>query len=86
MILRRCARGLLAAPIAVLALAGGTGVAHAQPDTAPLPAPPIEQLLTETLSTQSPSLFSNPADRGRPSEANWDGTGMYCQNLYVKCR
>jgi hypothetical protein len=85
MLLRTVAGGLLAGSIGLLSLAAGTGIAQAQPDTAPPPAPPIEQLLTQTLFTQSPSLFSNPADRGRPTEANWDGVGMYCQNLYVKC-
>lgn len=86
MTFRTWARGLLAGSIGLVAFAGATGTAQAQPDPAPPPAPPIEQLLTQTLFTQSPSLFSNPADRGRPSEANWDGVGMYCQNLYIKCR
>ena len=81
-----CARGLLVGAVGALAFVGGTGMAHADPDTAPPPAPTIDQILTETLLTQTPSLFANPADRGRPSEANWDGVGMYCQNLYVKCR
>lgn len=88
MIFRMGSRGLLVAAIGLVAFAASAGIAKAEPepDIAPPPAPPIEQLLTQTLLTQSPSLFSNPADRGRPSEANWGGVGMYCQNLYVKCR
>ncbi|MCV7101771.1 hypothetical protein [Mycobacterium palustre] len=85
MIVRMAAGGLLAGSMGLLALAAGTGTAQAQPDTAAPPAPPIEELLTESLVTQTPSLFTIPADRGRPSEVNWDGVGMYCQNLYIKC-
>lgn len=81
-----CARGLLAGGIGIAALTGAAGTAHADPDSAPPPAPTIDQILTQTLLTQSPSLFANPADRGRPSEPNWDDVGMYCENLYVKCR
>lgn len=81
-----CACGLLIGAITATALAASTAIAHAEPDIAPPPAPTIDQILTQTLLTQSPSLFANPADRGRPSEVNSDDVGMYCQNLYVKCR
>jgi hypothetical protein len=73
-------RGLIAGAMSVMALAAGSGVAHA--DTDPFtPATPgiIDQILTET-----PALFVNPTDEGGPS-SNWDGVGMYCQNLFVRC-
>jgi hypothetical protein len=82
--IRAGARGLLVISIGISALVGGTGVAHADPDGAPPPAPTIDQLLLDT--PENPSVFANPADRGRPVVPNWDGFGMYCQNLYVKCR
>jgi hypothetical protein len=84
--LHTCARGLLAGGLlagamSVMALAGGTGVAHAEPDPVPAPAPGIiDQLLTQT-----PVLFVEPADEGGPS-TDWDGVGMYCENLFVRCR
>jgi hypothetical protein len=78
--LHTCARGLLAGALSVMALAGGTGVAHAQPDPIPPPAPGIiDQLLTET-----PDLFVDPRDEGGPT-TDWGGVGMYCQNLFVRC-
>jgi hypothetical protein len=78
--LHLCARASMAAGLSVMALAGGTGVARA--DSNPIvPAPGIiDQILTET-----PALFVNPSDEGGPS-TNWDGVGMYCQNLFVHCR
>jgi hypothetical protein len=75
-----CARGLLVGAISVIALVGGTGVARADSDVFGSPVPGIiDQLLTQT-----PALFVNPADEGGPS-VNWGGTGMYCQNLSVRC-
>ena len=77
---RMCARGLLGGAISVMALVGGTGVAAAQPDPIPPPAPGIiDQLLTET-----PDLFVDPRDEGGPS-TDWGGTGMYCENPFVRC-
>ncbi len=73
-------RGLLAGVMSVMGVAAGTGVAHADSDPFGQPAPGIiDQILTET-----PALFVNPADEGGPS-SNWDGVGMYCQNLFVRC-
>jgi hypothetical protein len=75
------APGLLAGGMTVIALTGGTGIAHADPDPFTPPAPGIiDQLLTET-----PDLFVDPRDEGGPS-ANWGGVGMYCENMYVRCR
>jgi hypothetical protein len=71
---------LLAGAISVVALAGGTGAAYADPSTPPMP-PTLSQLET----ADAPSLFTNPADRSRPLQKNWDGFGMYCQNLFVRC-
>jgi hypothetical protein len=73
------ARGLLAGGISVMALAGGTGVAHADPDPAP-PPPIIDQLLTST-----PILSGDPRDDGGPT-SDWGGVGMYCENQFVRCR
>ena len=69
------------APMSFMALAGGTGVAHAQPDPIPAPAPGIiDQLLTQT-----PVLLVDPADEGGLS-TDWDGVEMYCENLFARCR
>jgi hypothetical protein len=79
---RSYARGLVAGAISVAALGFGGGVAQAAPDpTAPPQPPTLNQL--ETID--APSIYTNPADRGRPLEKNWDGFGMYCQNLFVRC-
>ena len=79
--LHTCARGLLAAAMSVMALAGGTGVARADSDPF-VPAGPgiIDQLLTQT-----PALSVNPNNEGG-SSLPWGGVGMYCQNLNVRCR
>jgi hypothetical protein len=76
------ARGLFAATVSLLALAGCTGVARAEPE--PNPPPPLPPSLDES-TIDNPSIFTNPADRGRPPQ-NWGGTGMYCQNLWVDCQ
>jgi hypothetical protein len=91
-----CARALLAGGISVMALAGGIGVASAQPaDPDPLPAPPIiDQLITST-----PALWAPPGFQGGPGLAvgrggagtsrtstDWGGVGMYCENPSVRCR
>ncbi len=78
--LRRCARGLLAGGIIVTALAGGAGIASADPQPSPTPAPGrINNLLP-----QNPVLFPNPNVEGGQG-GNWSGKGMYCQNLGVRC-
>ena len=79
--LHRCALILLAAGIGVLVLAGGTGVARAQPDPSPPPVPSI----IDQLVTLTPALSVDPNDEGGPS-TQWDGVGMFCQNLWVRCR
>src|SRR5262245_11921879 len=78
---RRFALRLLVGGISVLALAGGTGVAQAQPDPTPPPVPSIiDQLVTST-----PALSVSPSDDGSAS-TKWGGVGMFCQNLFVRCR
>jgi hypothetical protein len=79
--LHTCTRGLLAGAISVMALAGGTGVAHAQPDPIQPPVPGI----TDLLITSTPSLWVDPRDEGGPS-TNWGGVGMFCENQFVRCR
>lgn len=77
---RMLALGFLAAGMTATTFAGGTGTAHADDLVTP-PAPGlIDQLLTET-----PDLFVDPRDEGGPS-ANSNRAGMYCENLYVRCR
>ena len=79
--LHTCARGLLAGAISVVALAGGTGVAHADSDPFLPPGPGI----IDQLLTSSPALLVDPRDEGGPS-TNWGGVGMYCENQFVRCR
>ena len=79
--LHTCARGLLAGAISVMALAGGTGVAHADTDPFGTPTPGI----VDQILTQTPALSVNPNNEGGPS-VGWGGVGMYCQNLKVRCR
>lgn len=75
-----CARGLLVVAMSLPALAAGTGVAHADdPFTSPTPGL-IDQILTET-----PDLFVDPRDEGGPGTTS-DRVGMYCENLFVRCR
>lgn len=60
--LRAYALGLLAGVLSGIAVAGGAGIARADPATDPGPAPGIiNQLLTET-----PDLFVDPRDEGGP--------------------
>jgi hypothetical protein len=74
-------RVLVAGAMAVTALAAGTGVANAEPDPFSPPAPGIVDLIV----ADTPVLSTDPADEGGLSLA-WGGTGMYCQNLFVRCR
>jgi len=73
------ALGILGAAISAMALTGGTGVARADPDPFEPVEPFIDQILTET-----PDVFVDPGDAGGRS-LDWGGTGMYCQNLFVRC-
>jgi hypothetical protein len=79
--LKRCALSLLAGGIGVVALAGGTGVARAQPAPSPPPVPSI----IDQLVTLTPALSVDPSDEGGPS-TQWGGVGMFCENLFVQCR
>ena len=80
MALHTCSRGLLAGAATVIALAGGTGVAHAAPD----PAPPPQPSITDEFS-QYPTTWVNPSNEGQPTTDS-GGTGMVCQNLLVRCQ
>lgn len=79
---RSYARGLVVGAISVVALGCGTGLAQAVPDP---PTPPQPPTLNQLETIDAPSIYTNPADRGRPLEKNWDGFGMYCQNIFVRC-
>ncbi|OBF53620.1 hypothetical protein A5787_05760 [Mycobacterium sp. 852002-50816_SCH5313054-b] len=74
-------RVLVAVAMSAMALAASSAVANADPDPFSPPSPGVVDLIT----TESPGLLVDPSDEGGPSMA-WGGTGMYCQNLYVKCR
>jgi hypothetical protein len=77
--LRVCTLGLLAGVLSGIAVAGGAGIARADPDPAPAPGI-IDQILIET-----PDLFVDPRDEGGPG-SNSDAVGMYCENQFVRCR
>jgi hypothetical protein len=77
--LHGCTRGLLAGAISLMVLAGATGVAQADPDPTPPPVPDID-----TSLPLPPQLFKNPANQRIPPK-NWDGAGMYCENIQVTC-
>jgi hypothetical protein len=69
------------AAIGVMALAGGTGVARAQPEPNPPRVPPIiDQLITSTAI-----LWVDPRDKGG-HQPGWGRVGMYCENLFTRCR
>lgn len=73
------ARGLLAGAVIVMALTGGTGVAHA--DSSDPSGPGIlNQLITST-----PALSPDPADEAGPSVSS-NAVGMYCENRFAHCR
>jgi len=78
-------RGLLAGAMIVLALAAGTGVARAQPEPVEPPGPEVNEPLPDLPLPDLPTVFANPANQQIPP-LNWDGVGMYCQNLQVTCR
>jgi hypothetical protein len=78
----RFARRLLAGAISTIAIAGATGVANADPDPSPAPGP---ARINNLLPPQNPILFPNPDVEGGQGP-NWSGTGMYCQNLGVRCQ
>jgi hypothetical protein len=80
---RSYARGLVVGAFSLLAFVSGTATAHADPAGA-TPIPVIPEL-GQFDTVDAPSLFTNPADRGRPLQKNYDGFGMYCQNLFVRC-
>ncbi len=77
----RLAPILVAGGMSVMALAGGAGVAHAQPD----PVEPAVPGIIDQILTQTPILFVDPSDEGGPAN-NGDGVGMYCENLFAHCR
>ncbi len=79
--LRTFAWGLLAAPMCFTVLAGGTGVAHADSD----PLVPAGPGIVDLIVADTPALLVDPRDEGGPA-ADWGGAGMYCENMFVRCR
>lgn len=80
MMRRRYAGLLLAGSMAVAALTGGTGTALASPDPGQQPdIPSIDEWVV-----QYPTTLTNPGDESGFS-SDWDGVGMYCQNLHANC-
>jgi hypothetical protein len=65
--------------MSVMALVGATGVAQADEDSSPPSVPDTDQPVPEL-----PLLFANLSNQHIPP-LNWDGAGMYCQNLQVTC-
>jgi hypothetical protein len=80
--MNRCARGLAAAGISVIALGGAVGIARAQPEPSP---PPVPSILDQLVGPLNQSLWINPNDEGGPT-TGWGGTGMFCENQWVRCR
>lgn len=78
----RFARALLAAGMSVMALAGATGIARAQPEPAPPPVPPIIYIFL--IGAPAPWTGAGSHDELAPS-TDWGGVGMYCENLFVRC-
>jgi len=79
MTLRMCLRRLLAGAMTVMALAGGTGIAHAEPNPSPPPPlPPFDQF------APIPRTFPNPNNQGQPTTDSGE-VGMICENLLVAC-
>jgi hypothetical protein len=78
---QRWALGLLAGALGALAMTGGTGLAHAQPDS----SPPIVPSIIDQLLTSTPALSIDPSNEGGPL-SQLGGVGMVCQNLTVRCR
>ncbi|OBI23137.1 hypothetical protein A5712_11660 [Mycobacterium sp. E2327] len=72
---------LLAVGMPATTLAGGVGIARADPVDPFTPGPGvIDRIITET-----PDLYASPRDEVGPSTRS-DRIGMVCQNLYARCR
>lgn len=82
MMVRRCARLLVAGSMMLAALTGGTGVALASPDAGQQPdIPGIDEWLV-----QFPATMTNPIDDDESeSMSDWTSVGMYCENLGAHC-
>lgn len=72
---RSYARGVVAAAVGIAILGCGTGAAHADPGDDP-GTPMVPPTLNEWLKVEGPSIFTNPANRGRPVERT--GTASEC--------
>ena len=79
--LHRHSLRLFAGGMGLLSIMGATGLARAQPEPSPPPVPSIIDLLLTT----TPALSVVPGEEGDQSTP-WGGVGMFCQNLFVRCR
>lgn len=80
--LHRPALRLLAGGIGLLAIMAATAApARAQPD----PSPPWVPSIIDQLVTSTPALSVDPGDESDQSTP-WGGVGMFCENLFVRCR
>jgi hypothetical protein len=77
--LHEFARGLLAGALVLIAFAGGTGAARADPQFDPT------QPIIDPLPSHIPGLTADPSDMGGAVN-DWGGVGMFCQNQFVRCR
>lgn len=81
MMLRPCAHGLLVGATVAIAVASGTGVAHAGPNVDPRPQPPG----IDEVWSPFPTTWTNPSNEGQPVSDTGD-VGMICENLLVRCQ
>lgn len=82
MTLRRCARGLVAACLIVIASAAGGGAAQAEPIPIPPPLPPA----IDPLVPLNPGLWVDPSDGGGNPRSVEGNFGRFCENAWVHCQ
>lgn len=78
-----CAAGLFACAVCVANFFGATGLANADPQTDGSGGANI--VINQLISGAVPALRVDTQDEGGPGQ-NWEGVGMYCQNLFVRCQ
>jgi hypothetical protein len=79
--LQRSVYWLVACCLSIIALAGGVGVARAQPEPVPPPLPPA----IDPLSPLNPAVTINSTDEGGQPGVT-DNFGRVCENWWVHCQ